>query len=102
MTRNTNFALTLSAGALAGLMALASVSAPAFARGNGGGGGGAGGAGGGANGNVMAAVNIAAPPNPTTPPARARDTQTPCGQADGSMSLRECKYIGNSRVIRVN
>ncbi len=97
MTRNTNFALTLSAGALVGLMALASASAPALARGNGGGGA----AGGGENGNVMAAVNIANVPERGRPQGFPQFNRAPCGQEAGVVNLRQCNYVGTRRVVHI-
>lgn len=97
MTRNTNFALTLSAAAFAGLVALASASAPAFARGNGGGGA----AGGGENGNVMAAVNIANVPERGRPQGFPQLNRAPCGQEAGTPRQRECNYAGTRRVVHI-
>lgn len=108
MTRNFNFALTLSAGALAGLMALASASAPALARGNGGGGGGAAGGGagpgGGESGDVMKVLvepNIA---RQTTPNARiTRPHPENCGDSQFGFdaSIRQCRYTlkRNNRML---
>ena len=104
-TRNKRFshialAFALSAGTIGGMMAIASLSAPALARGNGG--GGAGGTGGGEAGNVMAAVNIANVPNRRGRPAIfPRFRTNPCGQSAGMTGLGECKYVGPARVVWV-
>lgn len=102
-TRNKRFshialAFALSAGTVGGMMAIASLSAPALARGNGG--GGAGGAGGEA-GNVMAAVNIANVPEPGRPQGFPKLNRAPCGQDANTPILRECNYAGTRRVVHI-
>lgn len=99
-TRNKRFshialALALSTGTVGGMMAMASLSEPAFARGNGGGGGGNAGPGGGENGDVMKAIKepYAArrrAPNDRRPRVRPEN----CGDSQFSYGdgIRNCRY----------
>lgn len=100
-TRNKRFshialALALSAGTVGGMMAIATLSEPAHARGNGGGGGSTGGNGsGGENGDVMKATsapNIARQRTPNGRVPRFNPENCADSQYSFGTGIRSCRY----------